>query len=140
MVLIKYMNGNDPLYEISPTFRNRSVEDDIYFNDNDNEEADLEEVNLDFNDAFIERQVKADNTSEEFKKEKEFIKIQNELEKRKKSLASKRKEIATLVADKISDYKQQQINALERIQKYVYAITNDYDRELETKIEELKIK
>ena len=134
------MNGNDPLYEISPTFRNRSVEDDIYFNDNDNEEADLEEVNLDFNDAFIERQVKADNTSEEFKKEKEFIKIQNELEKRKKSLASKRKEIATLVADKISDYKQQQINALERIQKYVYAITNDYDRELETKIEELKIK
>lgn len=140
MVVIKYNleDGEEPLYEINPIFRkSRNNKDEIYYNDiNSDDEL---EAQLDFKDEVIERKIKNVNKdSNEFKKEKQFLKIQKELEKKKKDLASKRKEMSSFIKKEINDYKQQQIDALEKIQQYVYTITNDYDSELSSKIEELR--
>lgn len=139
MVVIKYKleDGEEPLYEINPIFRkSQNKEDEIYYNDiNSDDES---EAQLDFKDEVIERKIKNVNKeSNEFIKEKQFLKIQKELEKKKKDLASKRKEMSSFIKKELNDYKQQQIDALEKIQQYVYAITNDYDSELSSKIEEL---
>mgnify|MGYP001049782246 CR=1 FL=1 len=138
MVVIKYKLGDgeeEPLYEINPIFRkSQSKEDEIYYNSDDESE-----VKLDFKDEIIERKIKNVNKdSKEFIKEKQFLKIQKELEKKKKDLASKKKEMSSFIKKELNDYKQQQIDALEKIQQYVYTITNDYDFELSSKIEELK--
>ena len=137
MVVIKYKleDGEEPLYEINPIFRkSQSKEDEIYYNSDDESEA-----QLDFKDEVIERKIKNVNKeSNEFIKEKQFLKIQKELENKKKDLASKRKEMSSFIKKELNDYKQQQIDALEKIQQYVYAITNDYDFELSSKIEELR--
>lgn len=137
MVVIKYKleDGEEPLYEINPIFRkSQSKEDEIYYNNDDESEA-----QLDFKDEVIERKIKNVNKeSNEFIKEKQFLKIQKELETKKKDLASKRKEMSSFIKKELNDYKQQQIDALEKIQQYVLAITNDYDSELSSKIEELK--
>ena len=138
MVVIKYKleDGEEPLYEINPIFRKikGEGEDEIYYNSDDESEA-----QLDFKDEVIERKIKNVNTnSSEFIKEKQFLKIQKELETKKKDLASKRKEMSSFIKKELNDYKQQQIDALEKIQQYVLAITNDYDSELSSKIEELK--
>jgi hypothetical protein len=137
MVVIKYKlkDGEEPLYEINPLFRkSQNNEDDIYYNSDDESEA-----QLDFKDEVIERKIKNVNKeSNEFIKEKEFLKIQKELENKKKDLASKRKEMSSFIKEELNDYKQQQIDALEKIHKYVYTITNDSDSELSSKIEELK--
>lgn len=138
MVVIKYKleDGEEPLYEINPIFRKikGEGEDEIYYNNDDESEA-----QLDFKDEVIERKIKNVNKeSNEFIKEKQFLKIQKELENKKKDLASKRKEMSSFIKKELNDYKQQQIDALEKIQQYVYAITNDYDYELSSKIEELK--
>ena len=136
MVVIKYKleDGEEPLYEINPIFRkSQSKEDEIYYNSDDESEA-----QLDFKDEVIERKIKNVNKeSNEFIKEKQFLKIQKELENKKKDLASKKKEMSSFIKKELNDYKQQQIDALEKIQQYVYAITNDYDSELSSKIEEL---
>jgi len=138
MVVIKYKleDGEEPLYEINPIFRKikGEGEDEIYYNSDDESEA-----QLDFKDEVIERKIKNVNKeSNEFIKEKQFLKIQKELENKKKDLASKRKEMSSFIKKELNDYKQQQIDALEKIQQYVYAITNDYDSELSSKIEELR--
>ena len=137
MVVIKYKleDGEEPLYKINPIFRkSQSKEDEIYYNSDDESEA-----QLDFKDEVIERKIKNVNKeSNEFIKEKQFLKIQKELENKKKDLASKRKEMSSFIKKELNDYKQQQIDALEKIQQYVYAITNDYDFELSSKIEELR--
>lgn len=137
MVVIKYKleDGEEPLYEINPLFRKgQNKEDEIYYNSDDESEA-----QLDFKDEVIERKIKNVNKeSNEFIKEKQFLKIQKELEKKKKDLASKRKEMSSFIKKELNDYKQQQIDALEKIQQYVYAITNNYDSELSSKIEELR--
>lgn len=139
MVVIKYKLKDEkkPLYEINPRFNVKKKEKDyIYYNDinSDNET----EAQLNFKDEVIEHKIKNVNKeSSEFIKEKQFVKIQKELEKKKKMLASKRKEFSLLKKD-ITDYKQQQIYALEKIQQYVYTITNEYDSKLSSKIEELK--
>jgi len=137
MVVIKYKleDGEEPLYEINPLFRKRqNNEDEIYYNSDDESEA-----QLDFKDEVIERKIKNVNKeSNEFIKEKQFLKIQKELETKKKDLASKRKEMSSFIKKELNDYKHQQIDALEKIQQYVLAITNDYDSELSSKIEELK--
>lgn len=138
MVVIKYKlkDGEEPLYEINPIFRKikGEGEDEIYYNSDDESEA-----QLDFKDEVIERKIKNVNKeSNEFIKEKQFLKIQKELETKKKDLASKRKEMSSFIKKELNDYKQQQIDALEKIQQYVYAITNDYDSELSSKIEELR--
>lgn len=138
MVVIKYKlkDGEEPLYEINPIFRKikGEGEDEIYYNSDDESEA-----QLDFKDEVIERKIKNVNKeSNEFIKEKQFLKIQKELETKKKDLASKRKEMSSFIKKELNDYKQQQIDALEKIQQYVYAITNDYDSELSYKIEELQ--
>ena len=130
MVVIKYKleDGEEPLYEINPIFRKikGEGEDEIYYNNDDESEA-----QLDFKDEVIERKIKNVNKeSNEFIKEKQFLKIQKELENKKKDLASKRKEMSSFIKKELNDYKQQQIDALEKIQQYVYAITNDYDYEL----------
>ena len=135
MVVIKYKleDGEEPLYEINPIFRKKG-EDEIYYNSDDESEA-----QLDFKDEVMERKIKNVNKeSNEFIKEKQFLKIQKELENKKKDLASKRKEMSSFIKKELNDYKQQQIDALEKIQQYVYAITNDYDFELSSKIEELR--
>ena len=135
MVVIKYKleDGEEPLYEINPIFRKKG-EDEIYYNSDDESEA-----QLDFKDEVIERKIKNVNKeSNEFIKEKQFLKIQKELENKKKDLASKRKEMSSFIKKELNDYKQQQIDALENIQQYVLAITNDYDSELSSKIEELR--
>ena len=141
MVVIKYKLGDgeeEPLYEINPIFRkSQSKEDEIYYNDINSD--DEYEAQLDFKDEVIERKIKNVNKeSNEFIKEKQFLKIQKELENKKKDLASKRKEMSSFIKKELNDYKQQQIDALEKIQQYVLAITNDYDSELSSKIEELK--
>ena len=138
MVVIKYKleDGEEPLYEINPLFRKikGEGEDEIYYNSDDESEA-----QLDFKDEVIERKIKNVNKeSKEFIKEKQFLKIQKELENKKKDLASKRKEMSSFIKKELNDYKQQQIDALEKIQQYVYAITNNYDSELSSKIEELR--
>ena len=138
MVVIKYKleDGEEPLYEINPIFRKikGEGEDEIYYNSDDESEA-----QLDFKDEVMERKIKNVNKeSNEFIKEKQFLKIQKEIENKKKDLASKRKEMSSFIKKEINDYKQQQIDALEKIQQYVYAITNDYDFELSSKIEELR--
>lgn len=137
MVFIKYKleDGEEPLYEINPIFRkSQSNEDEIYYNSDDESEA-----QLDFKDEVIERKIKNVNTnSSEFIKEKQFLKIQKEIEKKKKDLASKKKEMSSFIKKELNDCKQQQIDALEKIQQYVYTITNDYDFELSSKIEELR--
>lgn len=137
MVVIKYKleDGEEPLYEINPIFRkSQSKEDEIYYNSDDESEA-----QLDFKDEVMERKIKNVNKeSNEFIKEKQFLKIQKELENKKKDLASKKKEMSSFIKKELNDYKQQQIDALEKIQQYVLAITNDYDSELSSKIEELK--
>jgi len=137
MVVIKYKleDGEEPLYEINPLFRKKTEgEDEIYYNSDDESEA-----QLDFKDEVIERKIKNVNKeSNEFIKEKQFLKIQKEIENKKKDLASKRKEMSSFIKKELNDYKQQQIDALEKIQQYVLAITNDYDSELSSKIEELK--
>ena len=137
MVVIKYKleDGEEPLYEINPIFRkSQNKEDEIYYNSDDESEA-----QLDFKDEVIERKIKNVNKkSNEFIKEKQFLKIQKELETKKKDLASKRKEMSSFIKKELNDYNQQQIDALEKIQQYVLAITNDYDSELSSKIEELK--
>jgi hypothetical protein len=138
MVVIKYKleDGEEPLYEINPLFRKikGEGEDEIYYNSDDESEA-----QLDLKDEVIERKIKNVNKeSNEFIKEKQFIKIQKELENKKKDLASKRKEMSSFIKKELNDYKQQQIDALEKIQQYVYAITNNYDSELSSKIEELR--
>jgi hypothetical protein len=137
MVVIKYKlkDGEEPLYEINPLFRKgQNKEDEIYYNSDDESEA-----QLDFKDEVIERKIKNVNKeSNEFIKEKQFLKIQKELETKKKDLASKRKEMSSFIKKELNDYNQQQIDALEKIQQYVYAITNDYDSELSYKIEELQ--
>ena len=137
MVVIKYKleDGEEPLYKINPIFRkSQSKEDEIYYNSDDESEA-----QLDFKDEVIERKIKNVNKeSNEFIKEKQFLKIQKEIENKKKDLASKRKEMSSFIKKELNDYKQQQIDALEKIQQYVYAITNDYDFELSSKIEELR--
>jgi len=140
MVVIKYKleDGEEPLYEINPLFRKgQNKEDEIYYNDiNSDDES---EAKLDFKDEVIERKIKNVNKeSNEFIKEKEFLKIQKELENKKKDLASKRKEMSSFIKEELNDYKHQQIDALEKIHKYVYTITNDSDSELSSKIEELK--
>jgi hypothetical protein len=140
MVVIKYKleDGEEPLYEINPLFRKgQNKEDEIYYNDiNSDDES---EAQLDFKNEVIERKIKNVNKeSNEFIKEKQFLKIQKELETKKKDLASKRKEMSTFVKEELNDYKQQQIGALEKIQQYVFTITKDYDSELSCKIEELK--
>ena len=135
MVVIKYKleDGEEPLYEINPIFRKKG-EDEIYYNSDDESEA-----QLDFKDEVIERKIKNVNKeSNEFIKEKQFLKIQKELENKKKDLASKRNEMSSFIKKELNDYKQQQIDALEKIQQYVLAITNDYDSELSSKIEELR--
>ena len=135
MVVIKYKleDGEEPLYEINPIFRKKG-EDEIYYNSDDESEA-----QLDFKDEVMERKIKNVNKeSNEFIKEKQFLKIQKELENKKKDLASKRKEMSSFIKKELNDYKQQQIDALEKIQQYVLAITNDYDSELSSKIEELR--
>ena len=135
MVVIKYKleDGEEPLYEINPIFRKKG-EDEIYYNSDDESEA-----QLDFKDEVMERKIKNVNKeSNEFIKEKQFLKIQKELENKKKDLASKRNEMSSFIKKELNDYKQQQIDALEKIQQYVLAITNDYDSELSSKIEELK--
>ena len=139
MVVIKYKleDGEEPLYEINPLFRKgQNKEDEIYYNDiNSDDES---EAQLDFKDEVIERKIKNVNKeSNEFIKEKQFLKIQKELENKKKDLAFKKKEMSSFIKKELNDYKQQQIDALEKIQQYVYAITNDYDSELSSKIEEL---
>ena len=141
MVVIKYKleDVEETLYEINPIFRKREREgsDEIYYNDINSD--DVSEAKLDFKDEVIERKIKNVNKeSNEFIKEKQFLKIQKELEKKKKDLASKRKEMSSFIKKELNDYKQQQIDALEKIQQYVYAITNDYDSELSSKIEELR--
>ena len=141
MVVIKYKLGDgeeEPLYEINPIFRkSQSKEDEIYYNDINSD--DEYEAQLDFKDEVIERKIKNVNKeSNEFIKEKQFLKIQKELENKKKDLASKRNEMSSFIKKELNDYKQQQIDALEKIQQYVLAITNDYDSELSSKIEELK--
>ena len=138
MVVIKYKLGDgkeEPLYEINPIFRkSQSKEDEIYYNSDDESE-----VQLDFKDEVIERKIKNVNKeSNEFIKEKQFLKIQKEIENKKKDLASKRNEMSSFIKKELNDYKQQQIDALEKIQQYVLAITNDYDSELSSKIEELR--
>ena len=138
MVVIKYKleDGEEPLYEINPIFRKikGEGEDEIYYNSDDESEA-----QLDFKDEVMERKIKNVNKeSNEFIKEKQFLKIQKELENKKKDLASKRKEMSSFIKKELNDYKQQQIDALEKIQQYVLAITNDYDSELSSKIEELR--
>ena len=138
MVVIKYKleDGEEPLYEINPIFRKikGEGEDEIYYNSDDESEA-----QLDFKDEVIERKIKNVNKeSNEFIKEKQFLKIQKEIENKKKDLASKRNEMSSFIKKELNDYKQQQIDALEKIQQYVYAITNDYDSELSSKIEELR--
>lgn len=138
MVVIKYKleDGEEPLYEINPLFRKikEEGEDEIYYNSDDESEA-----KLDLKDEVIERKIKNVNKeSNEFIKEKQFLKIQKELEKKKKDLASKRKEMSSFIKKELNDYKQQQIDALEKIQQYVHTITNEYDSELSSKIEELK--
>ena len=138
MVVIKYKleDGEEPLYEINPLFRKikGEGEDEIYYNSDDESEA-----QLDLKDEVIERKIKNVNKeSKEFIKEKQFLKIQKELENKKKDLASKRKEMSSFIKKELNDYKQQQIDALEKIQQYVYAITNNYDSELSSKIEELR--
>lgn len=137
MVVIKYKleDGEEPLYEINPIFRkSQSKEDEIYYNSDDESEA-----QLDFKDEVIERKIKNVNKeSNEFIKEKQFLKIQKEIENKKKDLASKRNEMSSFIKKELNDYKQQQIDALEKIQQYVLAITNDYDSELSSKIEELR--
>lgn len=139
MVVIKYKleDGEEPLYEINPIFRkSQSNEDEIYYNNDDESEA-----QLDFKDEVIERKIKNVNKeSKEFIKEKQFLKIQKEIEKKKKDLASKKKEMSSFIKKEINNYKQQQIDALEKIQQYVYTITKEYDSELSSKIEELKNK
>ena len=135
MVVIKYKleDGEEPLYEINPIFRKKG-EDEIYYNSDDESEA-----QLDFKDEVIERKIKDVNKeSNEFIKEKQFLKIQKEIENKKKDLASKRNEMSSFIKKELNDYKQQQIDALEKIQQYVLAITNDYDSELSSKIEELR--
>lgn len=139
MVVIKYkLEGEtEPLYEINPLFSNIKDVNQLYYNDNNID--DETEVKLDFKDEVMERKIKNVNKeSSEFIKEKEFLEIQNELEKKKKDLALKKKEMSSFIKKEINDYKQQQIYALEKIQKYVYTITNEYDSELSSKIEELK--
>ena len=139
MVVIKYkLEGEtEPLYEINPLFGNIKDVNQLYYNDNNID--DETEVKLDFKDEVMERKIKNVNKeSSEFIKEKEFLEIQNELEKKKKDLALKKKEMSSFIKKEINDYKQQQIYALEKIQKYVYTITNEYDSELSSKIEELK--
>ena len=138
MVVIKYKleDGEEPLYEINPIFRKikGEGEDEIYYNSDDESEA-----QLDFKDEVIERKIKNVNKeSNEFIKEKQFLKIQKEIENKKKDLASKRNEMSSFIKKELNDYKQQQIDALEKIRQYVYAITNDYDSELSSKIEELR--
>ena len=138
MVVIKYKleDGEEPLYEINPIFRKikGEGEDEIYYNSDDESEA-----QLDFKDEVIERKIKNVNKeSNEFIKEKQFLKIQKEIENKKKDLASKRNEMSSFIKKELNDYKQQKIDALEKIQQYVYAITNDYDSELSSKIEELR--
>ena len=138
MEVIKYKleDGEEPLYEINPIFRKikGEGEDEIYYNSDDESEA-----QLDFKDEVIERKIKNVNKeSNEFIKEKQFLKIQKEIENKKKDLASKRNEMSSFIKKELNDYKQQQIDALEKIQQYVYAITNDYDSELSSKIEELR--
>ena len=137
MVVIKYKleDGEEPLYKINPIFRkSQSKEDEIYYNSDDESEA-----QLDFKDEVMERKIKNVNKeSNEFIKEKQFLKIQKEIENKKKDLASKRNEMSSFIKKELNDYKQQQIDALEKIQQYVLAITNDYDSELSSKIEELR--
>ena len=142
MVVIKYKleDEEEPLYEINPIFRKgQNNEDEIYYNNISSD--DETEAQLDFKNEVIERKIKNVNkNSNEFIKEKQFIKIQNELEKKKKDLASKKKEMSSFIKQEINDYKQQQVHALEKIQQYVYTITNDYDSELSSKIAELRNK
>jgi hypothetical protein len=141
MVVIQYLVGGEPLYELNPA----SVQNGgSYYNDindiNDSYLEDMfekEEANLLMTNEIIERKINVNVKNAEFIKEKEFIKIQNELDKRKNDLALKRKEMSSFINKEISGYKQQQIYALEQIQKYVYNITNNYDSELTSKIEEL---
>ena len=88
MVVIKYKleDGEEALYEINPLFRKgQNKEDEIYYNSDDESEA-----QLDLKDEVIERKIKNVNKeSNEFIKEKQFLKIQKEIEKKKKDLASK---------------------------------------------------
>ena len=139
MVVVRYVleNEENPLYEINPTFSKIGDEEQIYYNnDNDNDI----ETEIDLTGDIIERKIKnIDKDSKEFIKEKKFIEIQKEIEKRKKHLALKRREMSSFIKKEINDYKQQQIDALERIQKYVYTMTNDYDEQLSLKIKELNM-
>ena len=56
----------------------------------------------------------------------------------KENKVPKKNTVLDGIKKELNDYKQQQIDALEKIQQYVYAITNDYDSELSSKIEELQ--
>lgn len=139
MVVIEYKieGEEEPLYVINPIFRkSQNKEDEIYYNSEDEMEA-----QLDFQKDAILRNIKGvDKESKEYKKEKRFLRIQKDLEKKKKDLENKKREMRKILKDEIKDYKEQQIDALERIQKYVYAITNDYDSSISSKITELKDK
>jgi len=145
MVVVRYVleNEENPLYEINPTFSKIGDEEQIYYNndnDNDNDNDNNVETEIDLTGDIIERKIKnIDKDSKEFIKEKKFIEIQKEIEKRKKHLALKRREMSSFIKKEINDYKQQQIDALERIQKYVYTMTNDYDEQLSLKIKELNM-
>jgi len=145
MVVVRYVleNEENPLYEINPTFSKIGDEEQIYYNndnDNDNDNDNNIETEIDLTGDIIERKIKnIDKDSKEFIKEKKFIEIQKEIEKRKKHLALKRREMSSFIKKEINDYKQQQIDALERIQKYVYTMTNDYDEQLSLKIKELNM-
>ena len=141
MVVVRYVleNEENPLYEINPTFSKIGDEEQIYYN-NDNDNDNNIETEIDLTCDIIERKIKnIDKDSKEFIKEKKFIEIQKEIEKRKKHLALKRREMSSFIKKEINDYKQQQIDALERIQKYVYTMTNDYDEQLSLKIKELNM-
>ena len=141
MVVVRYVleNEENPLYEINPTFSKIGDEEQIYYN-NDNDNDNNVETEIDLTGDIIERKIKnIDKDSKEFIKEKKFIEIQKEIEKRKKHLALKRREMSSFIKKEINDYKQQQIDALERIQKYVYTMTNDYDEQLSLKIKELNM-
>ena len=145
MVVVRYVleNEENPLYEINPTFSKIGDEEQIYYNNdnnNDNDNDNNVETEIDLTGDIIERKIKnIDKDSKEFIKEKKFIEIQKEIEKRKKHLALKRREMSSFIKKEINDYKQQQIDALERIQKYVYTMTNDYDEQLSLKIKELNM-
>lgn len=154
MVILQYIakqHGKEKenmLYNIQPSFsRNKNKIE--YYNDKDNEfDDDSSDENLSNYIQTVKEEpiVRYINTTNESKnvleKEQQFLKIQKELEEKRKLLASKKKEMTNFMKDEIEDIKSQQLHALERLKMYISNISGQVDdtedqKEINDKISEL---